>query len=130
MLYIIRGLPGSGKTTKAQCLLRDGLIDVYYEQDMYRITNDGRYVYDERDNIHVNAMCYNAVDKALHAGLRVAVCNTFLKYRYMEKYIGLARRRRAGYIVHTCRGEWTSVHDVPEHVMALMRKAWEDAPCP
>ncbi|BBI63405.1 hypothetical protein HSBAA_47110 [Vreelandella sulfidaeris] len=45
-LFIIRGIPGSGKSTTALRMLNENIVDIHVETDMYFTDEDGNYHYD------------------------------------------------------------------------------------
>ena len=44
-LYLFRGWPGSGKSTKAQQYQQEGKFEHYFENDMYLTNEKGEYIY-------------------------------------------------------------------------------------
>lgn len=121
-LYIIRGLPGSGKTTYATELsVREGIP--FYEADQHFVV-DGEYRFD-RDELHIaHQNCFDRVSYALHEGVDVIVSNTFTTLREMKNYIKLALELGVKvHVIHTT-GDFGSVHGVPEHTIKAMKDRW------
>jgi len=82
-LVLIRGLPGSGKSTMALVLAQVGYV--HYEADMY-FMQDGQYQYDSRQVRQAHQWCREQTLRALQAGKRVVVSNTFTRLQEMEPY--------------------------------------------
>lgn len=122
-LYIIRGLPGSGKTTFAENLCDQGLVSWHYEADQFFWNKaKGVYEFDPTKLSEAHEWCFGRVKKMVENGDSVAVSNTFSRRWEFQKYLELPAR----HFVLTMNGNFKSVHDVPETVIAKMRLRWED----
>ena len=119
-LTLIRGLPGSGKTTLAKQL---GVLHV--EADMY-FMRDGKYQFDRAKIGFAHDWCAAVAEKALSAGMDVVVANTFVQHWEMKKYLALAGVYGAEVEVIVAIGSYESVHAVPAEVIERMRAKWED----
>ncbi len=104
-LFLLRGLPGAGKSTLAKAL-SFGIESVVHEADSYfkvlrdpetgqlidRHNPDGVYEFDSRFIANAHADCLNSTRESMRAGLpRVLVANTFTQYWEMDKYFRLAK---------------------------------------
>ena len=120
ILYLIRGVPGSGKTTYAKTL---GIAD-HYEADMWFEANGG---YNPAKIKHAHEWCRRMATEAMDAGRPCVVSNTFTRLWEMEYYQAVAKR--LGYEVHevVMRGEWPNVHGVPDDKVRQMRARFEYA---
>lgn len=124
-LILIRGLPGSGKSTKAKELLDVGFVNDWFEADMFFMDINGEYRFD-RDKIKdAHKWCQQMTKRSLKSGRSVVISNTFTRIWEMEAYIEVARFAKADVIVIECKGEYQNIHDVPEESLALMKERWE-----
>lgn len=124
MLYVIRGLPGSGKTTFAEHLVSAGLIKRYWEADQFFVV-DGVYRFDPKRLGDAHNWCKAQVEADLDAGVDVAVSNTFVRHWEFQPYVDMADCRGVIRFVVAMHGGYGSVHDVPEEVLCRMRRNWE-----
>ena len=122
-LYIIRGLPGSGKSTMAKMMLVNGVIKEYYEADMYFV-KEGQYNFYPSKLHQAHKWCLNEVHAALLKGLDVAVANTFTTEKELRPYTTLG----FDYEIIECTGDYGSIHNVPKETIERMKARWECAP--
>ena len=125
MLFLIRGIPGSGKSTKAKQLIQEGLADVHFEADMY-FEVDGKYVFDPSKIKDAHAWCQKETDAALAAGKKVVVSNTFVKKWEAAVYFDMAAKHDVDVEVITANGNYQNVHGVPAEVLLRMKENWEE----
>lgn len=130
-LVLIRGLPGSGKSTKVREILINGIENVvkgfnHFEADMF-FDHSGKYKFDIKFLKNAHAWCFNnTLYKLLH-NENVIVSNTFTTYREMEQYLQLVNRIPNLEInVISMKGQYTSIHNIPEDVMQKMKLRWEN----
>ena len=132
-LFLLRGLPGSGKTTLAESL--DG---THLEADMYFMEDDG-YQFDVTRLKDAHQWCQNSVEEAmtwdenpeiefLSAGVsKIVVSNTFTQEWEMKPYYDLATKY--GYKVYSLivenRHNGVNEHGVLEDKLEIMRKRFE-----
>jgi len=118
-LILLRGLPGSGKTTLAELL-----VDKHIEADMYFIDEEtGEYKFNQRDLPKAHNWCRNVVEDWMTDGdVKIVVANTFTQEWEMKDYYELAAKY--GYKVHSLiienRHGNKSIHGVPEASMGNM----------
>lgn len=125
-LYIIRGLPGSGKSTFAEVFLK---VDPW-EADDYFLGPDGEYDFDFSLLGQAHSWCMSSVIEDMAKGTPcVCVSNTFTQLWEFQSY--LAAAKVAGYEVEvyvTTNDFENNVHGVPPEAIARMRARWEAFP--
>lgn len=120
MLYIIRGLPGSGKTTIARKI---GCS--HFEADMY-FYNNGKYEWDPKKLPSAHMWCKTMVTQQLKRNLDVVVSNVFSKCWMIDEYIKIAKLTNTEYKVIKIVGDHGNIHSVPQEVIDKMKEEWED----
>lgn len=121
-LYIVRGLPGSGKSTYAKSL---GIA--HYEADMY-FMRDGEYKFNPSSLKRAHAWCFNQVEDCMEEGKDVVVSNTFTTVNEIVDYVVLAGEHGYHVEVVEVKTSYGSVHNVPEATLAKMKARWQDTP--
>lgn len=128
VIFLIRGLPGSGKTSIGATLN----CTVVSADDFFM--SSGEYCFDAARLPEAHLYCRDATENILksHAN-RVAVANTFTSRWEMEPYIELSKKYLTRVVVIDCfDGGMTdkelseiNVHNVPESAISRMRNRWE-----
>ena len=122
---ILRGLPGSGKSTYAKKLVNAGYL--HYENDQYFI-HDGKYEFDQKKAKDAANWCYSQFMKALRAKKNVVISNVFVTRKAVDRYVDIAKTFGADVEVRRFNGDFGNVHDVPANVYASMKRAFQDYP--
>jgi predicted kinase len=123
ILFICRGLPGSGKSTFAKTLV--GEKDYCHkEADMFFVDQDGNYNFRPAKLKDAHKWCREEVEFLLRLEHSpVAVSNTFTQEWEMEPYFELAKTY--GYkvfsIVVENRHGGVNVHNAPEEKIEEMK---------
>ncbi|MGI9894637.1 AAA family ATPase [Vibrio natriegens] len=119
-LTLVRGIPGSGKSTHAKTL--DAKL---VEADQFFIDKDGLYQYDNAQIKDAHKWCKLETKRLLKAGLNVVVANTFVKNWEMKFYQNLANDMGLAFEVIEMNGNYQNVHGVPDSVVARMASQFE-----
>lgn len=119
-LFLVRGLPGAGKSTFVKHL---GDC-VHLEADMYFLKN-GEYVFNKDELKDAHLWCQNSCYFALSFGKKnVVVSNTFTQEWEMKPYFEMAEKMGVEVtvlVVENYHGG-KSIHDVPQQTMDAMEK--------
>ena len=133
VLYIVRGLPGSGKSTFAEKLVGSDFL--VCEADKYFIDKEtGEYNFDGSKLKDAHKYCQDLVETYMKDSLvndqfyrEIAVSNTFTQEWEMKTYFELAEKY--GYMVFTVvvenRHNGKNVHGVPEDKLEIMKNRFE-----
>ena len=133
-LYLLRGLPGSGKTT-----LAESLGGIWVEADQYFINPDGDYMFDASKLKYAHKWCQDTVEHSMvwvsgvemeeiaGGSSRIVVSNTFTQEWEMQPYYELAQKY--GYKVYCLivenRHGGVNEHGVPQETLDKMKKRFE-----
>lgn len=126
-LYLIRGLPGSGKSTfaKKQVVLDNAasILAIHLEADMFQMKN-GVYVFNG-DNVGLSHVwCQQTTRIFLHNGYNVYVSNTFTTQKELQYYRDIAAEVDVPLVICSMAGQFGNIHNVPEEVLEKMRSRW------
>ena len=118
-LYLLRGLPGAGKSTLAKSLSGCNI-----EADMF-FMKDGEYRFDAAKLREAHQWCKNKTSSYMYTSWpRVVVSNTFTQEWEMEEYFKLAEKY--GYKVYSLivenRHGGISNHGVPSETLTKMEE--------
>lgn len=128
-LIIVRGLPGSGKSTYAETILEDNPSAVHYEADQFFTKWPVGYSYDIRLISAAHEWCYSNVVRSLWQGSDVVVSNTFTKPWEMERYMGIPTIVDGVTVsVVEMRTQYENIHGVPVEKLKQMAARWEPIP--
>jgi predicted kinase len=122
-LIILRGLPGSGKTTLAEVLSEAGKYPVFSVDDYFTDEN-GHYEFRFQENHLAYKQCEEGVRTAMQQGApKIILHNTFTIEWEMEPYFKLASEHDYRLHVLTVENRHGSgnVHDIPEEHIERMR---------
>jgi len=122
MLVLVRGLPGSGKSTFARKLE----YFEHVEADMFFVTKDGQYIYNPDLIKDAHNWCQETTFKALADGWDVVVSNTFSRIWEMEPYFKMAKTFGMQLTVIKMEGNFETIHNVSADAIQRMRERWED----
>lgn len=122
-LVIVRGLPGTGKSTIAKELFPN---HTHWEADKFFVNQFGKYCFQPRLIPYAHQWCQKGVQDALNRGESVIVTNTFTrKHEYMV-YQNMAKDMGIPCYVMIANGNYENVHGVPPETLAKMAARWEN----
>jgi len=120
-LYIVRGLPGSGKSTWVRTQLNVKPLEA---DDFFMRDGVYRYVADMVPKAH--EFCKRRCENAMKNGQEViAVANTFTRKWEYNKYLELAEKYGYKVVIQVCKGHYKNIHGVPDEAIAKMRERFE-----
>ena len=116
-LILIRGLPGSGKSTMAETF--EDFIHI--ETDMYFIKN-GEYCFNPKKLKEAHTWCQEKTKELLDEGYDVVVSNVFTQMWEMKPYLNMGHSIQ----IFTATGNYDNIHHVPEEAIQRMKDKWEE----
>lgn len=131
-LIILRGIPGSGKTTRAnelmQYYIKENKTVSHYEADMFFTKPDGTY--DWKPNLVgvAHKWCQDKVRNALDNCDVVIVANTSLTTAEVDTYVEIGKAAGANIVIQRLTGNYQNVHKVPEETLQKMKEKLQDYP--
>lgn len=125
-LILIRGIPGSGKTTFAKQLTVNNHPIIHFEADQYFVGVDGIYRYDKSKIEAAHMWCQQQTLRYLKCNVSVVVSNTFIKQWELVPYTEMAEALNIPLHIITMEDRgWKSVHDVPVEIIESMKMNFE-----
>ena len=131
VLFLVRGLPGSGKTSFASAIWNDYAV---CEADKFFYDKEGNYNFDPSKLKEAHAWCKNEVESKMieHQNNQqyypeIAVSNTFTQEWEMEDYFKLADKygyKVVSLIIENRHGG-QNVHGVPEDKLQIMKNRFQ-----
>ena len=128
-LYLLRGIPGAGKSTLAK-----QLGDSHFETDTFFMV-DGEYKFDPTKLRKAHEWCQSQIELAMinnhvTAGLDnsdIVVSNTFTQAWEMDAYYELAKQYgyRVFSIIVENRHGGVNQHNVPKDKLQMMKERFE-----
>ncbi|HCG7935015.1 TPA: ATP-binding protein [Vibrio parahaemolyticus] len=121
-ITLIRGIPGSGKTTMA--LEMDAAL---VEADQFFVNKNGEYHHDRRFIKDAHEWCQMEMKRLLLAGNDVVVANTFIKKWEIVGYLKAVQSLGLDLDIEVleARGEYANVHGVPKDIVCRMKRQYE-----
>jgi predicted kinase len=123
---IVRGLPGSGKSTIANKICNQWESNNrWIEADHYFEDKDGNYIFNRSKIREAHEWCLNETNRTLERFHHVVVANTFCTKKELKPYFELAQKYCVVPQVILCQGDWGSVHNVPDETYRAMKLRFE-----
>lgn len=125
-LYLIRGIPGSGKTTFAKQLAKSHPHSLHFEADDWFTNEDGTYEYrpDEIKDAH-NCCKHNCERGMVNANEVIIISNTFTRYWEMDEYFRMANKHGYQVICVIMNNCFENIHNVPAGIVGQMKERFE-----
>ena len=134
ILYIVRGLSGSGKSSVAKELVNqiwdsesESFIKDFYSADDYFTDEKGNYNFDPNKLKEAHEECQKKVELAMQRDCvrKIAVANTFSQAWEAEPYFKLAEQYEFNPFVLECQNNFGNIHGVPQKSIDKMKERWE-----
>lgn len=130
-LYLVIGLPGSGKSTFAKAIAQlscwGEVQTTHRETDEYFVDpHTQEYVFDPDKLGEYHQMCREATKRDLQDGLNVVVSNTMLTKWERKFYFDIARETGANVVICIMRENYGTVHNIPLETIEKMKAKWEE----
>lgn len=128
-MVVCRGIPGSGKSTKAKEIAGD-LQAVIHSTDEYFLDKNGEYKFNGSKIKEAHKWNRDRTLDALTKEQNVIIDNTNIKNWEFEPYLKMAED--LGYEVYqlVCSGSYQNTHGVPQEVVERMGKTFEESTLP
>ena len=130
-LILLRGLPGSGKTTLGEIIMQTPSsknTNVVLSADDFFIDENGNYNFDPTKLKEAHNSCQQKCAERMRLEFsKIVVANTFTQEWEMKPYFEMAERYR--YRIHSIivenRHGNKNIHDVPDDKVQIMKDRFE-----
>jgi len=129
-LILLRGVPGSGKTTLGEIILQttQHQIPDVLSADNFFINDKGEYNFDSTKLKEAHNFCQQKCAERMRLEFsKIVVANTFTQEWEMKPYFEMAERYR--YRIHSIivenRHGNKNIHDVPDDKVQIMKDRFE-----
>lgn len=129
-LILLRGIPGSGKSTVGSVILHSptNTNPEILSADDFFYNEKGEYIFDPTKIKEAHNQCqFRCSERMRQESNKIVVANTFTEEWEMEPYFEMAQRY--GYRVHSLvvenRHSGKNIHNVPEEKVTQMRDRFE-----
>lgn len=121
-LILVRGLPGSGKST----YVRTNFPDLFHIEQDKACMVDGEYKWDAGRVARRALFCHELVESILFNGCDCVVSNTFTQMKELRRYLEIAKQFKANVKIITLKTQFKNTHNVPIETLVKMKNRWED----
>lgn len=122
-IILLRGLPGSGKSSLAKILSESGKYPIFSVDDYFTKSETNEYQFDFKENHIAYKSCETNVENELKKGTeKIFVHNTFTLEWEMEPYFKLAQKYNYSVFVITIenRHKGKNIHNIPHEQLLKM----------
>lgn len=127
-LILLRGLPGSGKTTLAKVLSENSTYPVFSVDDYFTDETTGEYIFNFQNNHLAYKQCEALTNDAMQQAIpKVIVHNTFTMDWELEPYFKLASKYHYQIFVVTVENYHghQNVHEVSDEQLLKMAEKYK-----
>jgi NEDD4-binding protein 2 len=136
-IILIRGLPGSGKSTKAKELAGEN-PNIFSTDDFFVNSDTGKYEFDPKLLGRNHSLNVKRTEKAMQEGVTpIIVDNTHTRFFEMKKTVELAQKYGYEVEFHEPDTDWAwnveelakkNTHGVPLEAIQRMKDRWDKNP--
>lgn len=122
-LIILRGIPGSGKSTFAKTI-QEGKYPIYSIDDYFTDPHTGKYQFEFEKNHLAYLDCQNRTEASMKENvLKIILDNVFSMEWEMEPYFTLAKKYNYQVFVLTVENRHGSsnIHEIPQEQIEKMK---------
>jgi len=123
-VFIMRGIPGSGKTTLSDSIKKENIensVSICSSDSFF--THDGKYEYDSSKIVQAHAVCFkdfiSSISKAIHV---IIVDNTNIRIGVINSYISLAVSNGYNVEIHEF------IANIPEDIRTCFERCQHGVP--
>lgn len=121
-LILIRGLPGSGKSTFARDLQYLNTDLFHYESDNFLI-EDGKYIWSPERVKNARQECFKGVSYLLNNNFSVIVSNCFISNKAIRKYTKLVNPSQL--FIIEMDSQFVSIHNLNEKTFNNIKESYQ-----
>jgi uridine kinase len=127
-LILLRGLPGSGKTTLAKLLSENNTYPIFSVDDYFTDEQSGEYIFNFQNNHLAYKQCEALTNDAMQQAIsKILVHNTFTMDWEMEPYFKLAAKFNYHLFIVTVENYHghQNVHEVSDEQLQKMAEKFK-----
>lgn len=120
-LTLIRGIPGTGKTTLSGLIT--GRVNRYEADNFFMI--NGKYTFSHILLPEAHKLCLGDTASSLYHGTDAIVSNTMCSVSEVQEYVNLAEKLLANVVIIECTKQYIpNPHSLGEEDMKRFRRRW------
>lgn len=122
-IILIRGIPGTGKTTLAKTKYPNHVL---CEADQYFTDEHGNFNYDPLKVKRAHFWCIQKATDAVFADSDIVVANQFIRNYEITPYFELVKFHDCELKIIECLKEYGSIREILDEYMQHARECWEE----